>query len=333
MVDLTTKYLGLTLKNPLVVSSCPLSEKVEDVIALENAGVAAVVLYSLFEEQITQESLALDHALDQGAESYSEALSYFPNVGRYSIGPETYLEHLRAVKAAVDIPVIASLNGSSRGRWIEYAERIEASGADALELNLYYLPTDIDQTGAALEDVYLDLVRNVCMAVEIPVALKLSPFFTALPNIAYRMRSAGAKGLVLFNRFYQPNIDLDELEIVHSLSLSTSAEMLMPLRWIAILHGRVDVDFALTTGVHTGEDMIKAMMVGAKVTNVASALLLRGIPHAAEMLDEMRTWMQDHEYESVKQMQGSMCMESVADPAAFERANYMKVLSSYKYLP
>lgn len=333
MVDLKTKYLGLDLKNPLVASASPLSEKVETVQKLEKAGASAVVMYSLFEEQITQDSLASHHAMDHHSESYAEALSYFPNVGRYSVGPETYLEHLRALKEAVDIPVIASLNGASKGKWIEYAERIEASGADALELNVYYLPTNPDESGAELETNYVELVKNVCMAVEIPVAVKISPFFTSIPNITKQFVEAGAAGLTLFNRFYQPDFDLDELEVVPNLTLSTNAELRLPLRWIAILNGRVEADFALTTGVQTGEDVIKAMMAGAKAAMVASEFLRKGVGRASEMLDAIRLWMEAHEYESIRQMQGSMSQKSVSDPSAFERANYMKVLGSFKELP
>jgi dihydroorotate dehydrogenase (fumarate) len=330
MVDLSTTYIGLELKNPLVASASPLSEKVESVQNLEQAGVSAVVMYSLFEEQITQESLKLNQDLTRGTESFAEALSYFPNVGRYSVGPETYLEHLSALKDAVDIPIIASLNGASRGKWIEYAERIEASGADALELNIYYLPTSPDEVGAEVEAGYLDLIQNVSMAVEIPVAVKLGPFFSSLPNFAKQSEEAGAKGLVLFNRFYQPDFDLDELEVVPSLDLSSHAEMRLPLRWISILYGRVGLDFALTTGVDSGAGILKGMMAGAKVTMVASEFLRKGIDRASEMLKSMEAWMEEHEYESVKQMQGSMSQKAVADPSAFERSNYMRVLSSFE---
>jgi dihydroorotate dehydrogenase (fumarate) len=333
MANLKTNYLGLDLKNPLVASASPLSENVENVVKLEQAGVSAVVMYSLFEEQITQESLELNHHLDYGTESFAEALSYFPNAGRYSIGAETYLEHLRALKAAVDIPIIASLNGASRGKWIEYAERIEASGADALELNIYYLSTDPDESGAAVEANYLDLIQNVSMAVEIPVAVKLSPFFTALPNFAKQVKAAGAVGLVLFNRFYQPDFDLDELEVVPSLDLSTREELRLPLRWISIMYGRVALDFALTTGVSSGIGVLKSMMAGAKVAMVASEFLRKGVNRATEMLKSMEIWMDAHEYESVEQMQGSMSQKAVADPSAFERSNYMRVLSEFKELP
>ena len=330
MVDLKTNYLGLELKNPLVASASPLSEKVEIVAEMENAGISAVVMYSLFEEQITQESLMLDQSLESGAESFAEALSYFPDHGRYSMGPDTYLSHIQALKDAVDIPIIASLNGSSSGKWIEYAERIEAAGADALELNLYYLPTDPEQDGQALENTYLELARNVCMAVEIPVALKLSPFFTSIPNFSKQLADAGASGLVLFNRFYQPDFNIEELEVESNLTLSSRYEMLLPLRWIAIMHGQLDLDFALTSGVQTGEDILKAMMAGAKVTMVASELLRKGIGRATEMIDSMQIWMEEREYESVQQMQGSLAHEAVSDPSAFERANYMKVLDSFR---
>lgn len=333
MTELSTKYLGLSLKNPLVASASPLSEDVETAKNLERAGVSAIVMYSLFEEQIVKESLALDHYMEQGTESYAEALSYFPEFGRYTIGAETYLEHLRALKEAVDIPVIASLNGVTRGKWIEYAERMEASGADALELNVYYLPTDPKEDSQSVEANYLDLIQNVCMAVEIPVAVKISPFFTSIPYFSSQVIKAGAKGLVLFNRFYQPDFDLDELEVVPGLKLSNNDEMLLPLRWISIMYGRVPADFALTTGVQSGVDILKAMMAGAKVTMVASEFLRKGVGRATEMIDSVKLWMEEHEYESVEQMQGSMSQKSVADPAAFERANYMKVLSSYKNLP
>lgn len=333
MTELSTNYLGLSLKNPLVASASPLSESVETAKNLERAGVSAIVMYSLFEEQIIKESLALDHYMEQGTESYAEALSYFPTFGRYTIGAETYLEHLRALKEAVDIPVIASLNGATRGKWIEYAERMEASGADALELNIYYLPTDPNEDSQTVEANYLDLIQNVAMAVEIPVAVKISPFFTSIPYFCNQAIEAGAKGLVLFNRFYQPDFDLDELEVVPSLKLSHNSEMLLPLRWISIMNKRVPADFALTTGVQSGVDILKAMMAGAKVTMVASEFLRKGVGRATEMLESVKLWMEEHEYDSIEQMQGSMSQQSVADPAAFERANYMKVLSSYKDLP
>lgn len=329
MVDLTTTYLGLQLKNPLVASSSPLTQKVEAVQKLEAAGVSAVVLYSLFEEQIIHESLKLHRDLTRGSESYAEAFDYFPEYGQYSIGPETYLEHLRRVKAAVNIPVIGSLNGISSGGWIEYARKIEEAGADALELNIYDIATDPETTSTELENKYISLVGDIRRSIRIPLTIKLSPFFTALPNFARRLAEAGANGLVLFNRFYQPDFDLEALEVVPNLVLSNSHELRLPLRWIAILYGRIPVDFALTSGVHTGADALKALMAGACVTYVTSAFLLKGPERAAGILEEMQLWLEEHEYESVQQMIGSMSQKSVADPASFERANYMKVLSSY----
>jgi len=330
MVDLKTNYLGLALKNPVVASSSPLSEKIESVQALEEAGVSAVVMYSLFEEQIIHESLELDHFLNRDAESYAEALTYFPEVGRYTLKPEAYLEQVKKLKAAVKIPIIGSLNGVSTGGWIEYAQKIEMAGADALELNLYYLPTDLKMSSQDLENAYSDLVQNVCSKVEIPVAVKLSPSITSLPNFAHRLVEAGAKGLVLFNRFYQPDFDLETLEVTPNLKLSTSDELRLPLRWIAILYGRVEADFGLTSGVHKSTDVIKAMMAGAKVTLLTSALLKKGPARAAKILAKIEKWMDENEYDSIQQMQGSMSQQAVADPSAFERANYMKVLNSYK---
>ncbi|HSQ26645.1 MAG TPA: dihydroorotate dehydrogenase-like protein [Anaerolineales bacterium] len=329
MVDLTTTYLGLKLKNPLVASSSPLSQKIDTLQQLEEAGVSAVVLYSLFEEQITQESLKLHQDLMRGTESYAEALTYLPDYGQYSIGPEKYLEHIQKVKNAINIPVIGSLNGVTTGGWIEYAQKIEQAGADALELNLYYLATDPDMTSSTLEDNYINLVKDIRQQIKIPIAIKLSPFFTALPNFARRLEQAGANGLVLFNRFYQPDFDLENLEVVPNLVLSNSHEVRLPLRWIAILYGKVKVDFALTSGVHTAEDMLKAVMAGASVTTIASTLLQNGIKSAKDILSNSLSWLEEHEYESIDQMRGSMSQQAVGDPATFERANYMRVLSSY----
>jgi len=329
MPDLKTTYLGLHLKNPLVASASPLSKKVANARRLEDAGAAAVVLYSLFEEQITHESQELDHYLERGTHSYAESLSYFPDLDTYNMGPEPYLEHLYKVKQAVDIPVIGSLNGISTGGWVDYAQRIEQAGADALELNIYYLPTDPNLSSAELEDEYVRLVREVRATVKIPVALKLSPFFTVLPHVAKRFVAAGANGLVLFNRFYQPDFDLEELEVVPNLDLSTSYEVRLPLRWIALLYGRIEADFALTGGVHTAQDVLKAMMAGASVTMMTSALLQHGMGRLMHILTDMQEWMVVHEYESIQEMKGSMSQRAVADPAAFERANYMKALSSF----
>src|SRR5436305_4808286 len=276
MSDLTTTYLGLHLKNPLVASASPLSKKLDTVRRIEDAGAAALVMYSLFEEQITHESQELDHYLECGTHTFAESLSYFPDLGIYNLGTEPYLEHVHKIEQEVSIPVIGSLNGISSGGWVEYAHRIEQAGADALELNIYYLPTDPDLTGAELEDDYVQLVRDVRAKVKLPIAVKLSPYFTALPNLAKRIVEAGADGLVLFNRFYQPDFDLEELEVVPNLVLSTSHEMRLPLRWIAILYGRIQADFALTSGVHTAQDVLKAMMAGANVAMMTSTLLENG---------------------------------------------------------
>ena len=329
MPDLSTTYLGLRLKNPLVVAASPLSKKVELARRLESAGASAIVLYSLFEEQITHESHELDHYLSRGAETYAEALSYFPEMEHYNVGPDRYLDHLRRLKQALDIPVIGSLNGISAGGWIENAHKIEQAGADALELNIYYLPTDPHVSGAELEDTYVNLIRTVRAQVRIPIALKLSPFITALPNLAQRFTEAGANGLVLFNRFYQPDFDLDALEVVPSLTLSSSDDLRLPLRWIAILYGRVAADLALTGGVHTAQDALKAMMAGAKGAMLASELIANGVERLSAILADMQAWMLEHEYESITQMQGSMSQQSVSEPAAFERANYMKALNSF----
>jgi len=329
MVDLTTTYLGLKLKNPLVASPSPLSEKVENVIRMEQAGIAAVVMYSLFEEQIIHESLELDYFLTRGTESFAEALTYFPNIGKYSLAPDKYIETLEKTKLAVNIPVLGSLNGVSTGGWIEYAQKIQDAGADGLELNLYYLPTDINLTSTQLEDNYLKLVNDIRGKVKIPLAVKLAPFFTALPNFANRLVQAGADGLVLFNRFYQPDLDLENLEVVPNLVLSNSDDLRLPLRWIAILYGKVKADLALTSGVHTSEDAIKAIMAGANVAMTTSALLKRGSNAIEQILTGLENWMIEREYESVQQMRGSMSQGAVAEPAAFERANYMKVLNSF----
>ena len=333
MTDLSTTYLGLHLKNPLVASASPLSKKIERVKRLEEAGIAAIVMYSLFEEQIIHESLELDHYLTRGTDSYAEAMSYLPDSGTYTLLPDKYLAKVTELKKAVNIPIIGSLNGVSKGGWVRYAHRIQEAGADAVELNLYYIPTDPAITAQELEDAQIDLVADVKSSIKIPLAVKLSPFYTSLPNFTRRLVDAGADGLVLFNRFYQPDFDLEELKIAHTLDLSTSNDLRLPLRWISILHGQLNTDFALTSGVHTASDVIKAMMSGANVTMIASELLRRGPERVPDILSELQTWINVHEYTSIKQMQGSMSQTSVAEPAAFERANYMKVLSSFRDLP
>ncbi len=330
MIDLSTTYLGLKLKNPIVPSSSPLMQDVDNIKRMEDAGAAAVVLHSLFEEQIAQESEILDRSLEQGTYTYAESLTYFPDLGNYNLGPEGYLEHIRKAKAAVGIPVIASLNGASTGGWVKYAQKMEQAGADALELNTYYIAADPAQTAAQVEEMYLDLVRAVKASVRIPIAVKLSPYFSAFSNFAARLDDAGANALVLFNRFYQPDFDLENLEVVPDLELSTSSELRLRLRWVAMLHGRVKADLAVTGGVHTAEDVLKSMMAGARIAMMTSALLHHGIDHLRGVLVDLTQWMEGHEYVSIQQMQGSMSQKSVANPAAFERANYMKVLRSYE---
>jgi dihydroorotate dehydrogenase (fumarate) len=333
MVDLSMTYLGLKLKNPLVASASPLSEKVETAKELEAAGIAAIVMYSLFEEQIIHESLELDHFLFYGTEISAEIDSFYPQSGKYTLKADAYIEKLKKIKQAVHIPVIGSLNGVSSGGWIKYAKKIEDAGADALELNLYFLPTNPAQTANQIEENYITLVHDVRNSIKIPLAVKLSPFFTAIPNIARRLVEAGANGLVLFNRFYQPDLDLETLEVVPNLLLSTSNELRLPLRWIAILYGQIKADLALTTGIHTAEDVIKTTMVGASVAMIASELLAQGIGRVPVILADLEKWMIQHEYDSIQQMKGSLSQKSVSEPAAFERANYMKVLSSFKSMP
>ena len=328
-IDLSTTYLGLKLKNPLVASAGPLCEDVGNVRRLEDAGASAVVLHSLFEEQIDIESMELDRLISQAEERGPEATRIFPELLSAKIGPEGYLNHIRKCKAAVDIPIVASLNGASKGGWIAYAEQMEQAGADALELNVYYICTDPDIPGEQVEQRYCELVREIRSTVKIPVAVKLGPYFSSMANVAKRLDACGADGLVLFNRFYQPDFDLEALEVVPNLMLSTSHELLLRLNWIAVLYGRVQADLALTGGVHSATDVIKAMMAGAKVACMTSALLKKGIGYLDTLTTELLLWMGEHEYDSIRQMQGSMSRNAVPQPAAFERANYMKVLSSY----
>jgi dihydroorotate dehydrogenase (fumarate) len=333
MTNLSTTYLGLKLNNPLVASASPISKNIDKAKRMADAGISAIVMYSLFEEQIIHESLELDHFLSRGSDSFAEALTYLPDGGMYGVSPEKYLNQVAGLKKALNIPVIGSLNGVSKGGWTNYAKRIQEAGADALELNLYYLSTDPNLTSTELEDAQVELVAEVRSAITIPLSVKLSPYVTSLPNFAKRIIEAGANGLVLFNRFYQPDFDLDELDIVHSLDLSTSAEVRLPLRWISILSSKIHTDYALTSGIHTAQDVLKAMMAGAKVAMTASTLLENGERAIPPLLADLETWMKEHEYESIEQMQGSMSQRNVKEPAAFERANYMKVLSSWRDLP
>ena len=329
MSDLSTSYLGLSLKNPLVVSPSPLCEDLGAIRKMEDAGASAVVLHSLFEEQLTLDSQDLDRFLTSGTESFAEALSYFPDMGQFKLGPEAYLEHIQKAKKAVKIPIIGSLNGVSTGGWVSFAKKIEQAGADALELNVYYIATDPDMSGAQVEQMYADLVRDVRGSLKIPIAVKLGPYFSSMASVARRLDQAGANGLVLFNRFYQPDFDLEKLEVIPNLNLSRSEELRLRLCWVAILSGRIKADMAITGGVHTAEDVIKSMMAGAKVAMMTSALLKNGIEHLKTVREGVEAWMEKHEYASIRQMQGSMSQKSVAEPAAFVRANYMKVLRSY----
>ena len=329
-MDLSTTYLGMKLRTPLVPSASPLSEEIGNIKRMEDAGAAAVVLYSLFEEQLQLETYELNHHLTYGTESFPEALSYFPQPVEYHLGPEEYLNHIRKAKEAVKIPIIASLNGSSVGGWTSFAAMMQDAGADALELNLYHIPTQMEMTGSEVEQQYIDVLQAVKSAVKIPVAVKLSPFFSNFANMAKRFDAAGANGLVLFNRFYQPDIDLENLNVWPNVLLSMPQAMRLPLTWVGILYGRIKANLAATSGIHEANDVIKMLMVGANVTMLCSSLLRRGINHLSVVEKDLRDWMEAHEYQSVRQMQGSMSQKNCADPSAFERAQYMKALQSYK---
>lgn len=329
-MDLTTTYMGLALKNPIVPSASPLSKKLSGIRQMEDAGAAAITMYSLFEEQIDFEALAHHHFIEQTTHMSAEATTYFPKTAEYNRGPDGYLELIREAKAAVDIPIIGSLNGVTPGGWTRYAKLIEDAGADAVELNVYLIPTRTNLSSEGVENTYLEILKEVKAQVTIPVAMKLSPFFSAMPNMAARLDRAGADALVLFNRFYQPDFDLEELAVVPHLVLSNSNEMRLPLRWIAILYGHVNASLALTTGIHAADDVVKALMAGADIANVASVLLERGPGAIGGLLAGVNQWLEDHEYESVSQMKGALSQRNVAEPAAFERANYMKVLGSWK---
>ncbi len=329
MIDLSMRYLGLDLRNPLVCSPSPLCQDLEALARMEESGAAAVVLHSLFEEQIELESLDLGRCLDNGTDSYAESLSWFPDMESYNLGPEGYLEHIRDAKALLTIPVIASLNGHTRGGWLRYGRLIQEAGADALELNVYELPTEMERCSANVEDDLVALVGEVVQSVHIPVAVKLSPFYTAPAALARRLDEAGVKGLVLFNRFYQPDFDLESLEVVPSLWLSTAEELRLRLHWTAILHGRIRADLAVTGGVHTGRDVLKVIVAGGSVAMMTSALLRHGVEHLSVVLREMRDWMTEHEFESLREWHGSMSFRSVPNPSVFERANYMKVLRAH----
>ncbi len=329
-MNISTNYLGIDLQNPIVPSAGPLSEDIDKIKMMEDAGAAAVVLYSLFEEQIENESLELHHRTIYNTESYAEALNYFPEPFDFRMGPEEYLEHIRKAKDSVNIPVIASLNGKSIGGWTDYAKKIEQAGANALELNIYFLAADLQRTGVEIEKNYIEIVKEVKKNISIPIAVKMHPFFSSVANMASELDKAGADGLVLFNRFYQPDIDLETLEVVPNVILSSSGSMRLPLRWIGILYGKIKADLAATSGVYNEKDIIKMVMAGAKVTQMLSCLLKFGIGHIADVLTKLKYWMEVNEYESLDQMRGSMSYMNVDDPSKFERANYMKVLHSVK---
>ena len=329
-MDLSTTYLGLALANPLVAGASPMVDDLDTVKKLEDAGCAAIVMHSLFEEQITREQLGTVMDMESHADSFAEALSYFPQPQEFRLGPEAYLEQVRRIKAAVKVPVIGSLNGTSPAGWLDYAKLIEQAGADALELNVYYLATQAWETSDAVERRALDGLKTVKAAVKIPVAVKLSPFYSSLAHLAKQLDDAGADGLVLFNRFYQPDLDVEELEVVPSLKLSDSSELLLRLRWLAILSGHVKGSLACSGGVHTPLDAIKAMMAGAHAVQVVSALLQRGPAYLATLRDGMASWMEEHEYASLEQMQGSMSHQNSPNPQALERANYMRILQGWK---
>jgi dihydroorotate dehydrogenase (fumarate) len=329
MSNLTTTYLGLNLSNPIVPSASPLSRNLDDIKKLEDAGAPAVVLYSLFEEQVGLEAGELSHLFTGGAASLADAEAYFPQKLDYPRDPDAYVEHIRKAKEAVDIPIIGSMNGTSKGGWLEYARKIEEAGADGLELNIYFIPTTDTLFGLDVETLYLDILNSVKRSVNVPVAVKLSPFFSALPNFASRLDEAGADALVLFNRFYQPDINVQQRSVDPRITLSTSSDLLLPLRWVAILYGQVDCSLALTSGVHTSEDVLKAILAGADIANVCSVLLREGIDKLKELIAGTVQLMEILEIDTLATVRGSMSLEQYAEPAAFERASYIKLLQGY----
>jgi dihydroorotate dehydrogenase (fumarate) len=329
MIDFSTQYLGLKLNGPIVVSSTPLAESIDNVCRMEESGASAIVLTSLFEEQLELESRALDEDLSRGTESFAESLDYLPDLSDYRMTHEVYLEHLRRAKAAVKIPIMASLNGATTGGWVRYAKEMEQAGADAIELNTYALATDKSQTSAELELQLLELVDSVCQAVKVPVAVKLSQSFTSVPHLAARLEDAGARGIVMFNRFYQPDFDIETLEVRPTLHFSTPSELLPRLHWAAILYGHLNMDIAISGGVHSAEDVLKGIMAGACVTMMCSALHIHGIEHIGRVLADLRYWMEKREYTSLGEMRGCLSRRSVPDTSPYDRGNYIKTLSSY----
>ena len=329
-MDLTTRYLGLNLRTPLVPSASPLSDDLDNIKRMEDSGASAVVLHSLFEEQVRNEQDAIQQHLAYGTDSFPESLTFFPEPKDFIAGPEEYLSKIRKAKDAVSIPIIASLNGNAIGGWVDYAKKIQQAGADALELNVYSIPADLDKTSAEIEESYVEIAKAVKAVVHIPVAVKLSPFFSNVGNMAKRLDQAGVNGLVLFNRFYQPDINLEELEIQANIHLSTQQDMRLPLRWIAILYGRIKADLAATSGIHCAVDVLKMLMVGADVTMLCSVLFTRGIGIIREIETDMANWLSEHDYQSLRQLQGSMSQKYCSDPTSFERAQYMRAVISYK---
>ncbi len=330
MIDLSTSYMGLKLKNPIVASASYLWQDSKNIKKAEKSGVAAVVLHSLFEEQLEIEQEELNRFLLQGTESYAEALTYFPEIKDFKFAPDEYIELIKEVKADSEIPIIGSLNGVSDGGWVKYAQKIEEADADALELNIYHIPTDTSVTSSKIEENYYNLVKSIKQKIKIPLAVKLSPYFTSTPNVLNNIEKSGADAFVIFNRFYQPDIDIKNLEITPNLVLSTSEELRLRLRWAAIMYGKIKSDIAITGGVHTGTDVIKSIMAGAKVSMMTSALIKNGIEHIEKVLSETTEWLSKNDYESIKSIQGIMSQRNVLEPSAYERANYMKTLGSYK---
>ena len=329
MIDFSTKYLGLKLNGPIVVSSTPLSEPIDNVRHMEDAGASAIVLHSLFEEQLALESRTLDDDLSRGTESFAESLGYLPDLKDYRMTQEVYLEHLRKCKEAVRIPILGSLNGATTGGWVRFARDMEQTGADAIELNTYALATNRSQTSAELELQLLELVDSVCNAVKAPVAVKLSQSFTSVPHLVARLEDAGARGVVLFNRFYQPDFDIETLEVRPTLHFSTPSELLPRLHWAAILYGHLNIDLAISGGVHSAEDVLKGIMAGAGITMMCSALHIHGIEHIGRVLTDVRYWLEKREYSSLWETRGCLSRSSVPDTSPFDRGNYIKTLSSY----
>ncbi|MGE0814972.1 MAG: dihydroorotate dehydrogenase-like protein [Vicinamibacterales bacterium] len=329
-MDLTTTYLGLRLAHPIITGASPLVDHMDVVRRLEDAGAAAITMHSLFEEQIAAEREATWSQLDVHAEGHAEAVSYFPRADEYALGPDKYLEQIRRIKAAVAVPVIASLNGVTGRGWSDYAVAMQQAGADAIEINVYAVATDLEMAGTAVEERVIDALRLVRAAVTLPVAVKLSPFFSSVAHLGHRLDLAGADGLVLFNRFYQPDIDVDQLDVLPRLALSDSSELLLRLRWLAILSGRLRGTLAASGGIHTGVDAVKAVMAGAHAVQVVSALLHHGPEHLATIRREMEAWMTEREYASVGEMRGSMSLGRCPDPAAFERGNYVRLLQTWR---